>query len=505
MKSKKFLAILLYCFPIIFYAICYFLIITSGEDIWQGANTKVDIVGDALAAFNHSVRLADMFAWAIINFFDYHFQFGPDLIFRLIDLATALTIFYLATYIVVRRPPRLKLSDALVFCAIFLMVNFSSNGFTLYAGFSLIHNYLFITFFTLAFGIFYLQDIWRKETAASSTSLSLRLQRKHPYLFALFMLVLGFIFGFASNVTAIVFLLALVIYTIYAYIRHRKKLRQQNIHTQKAVPNFKSQIKNFIFSWRFTGVIGILLSIALMYLVGSGLGDYDTNPAYRSSCDYLPIGELLENPLAHLGRIFEHNLYNFGRFFLPFILLTVVIAIIFIILRKKPNFTALKPHRNFLVASLIFIIMHIFAMSQIIYPTRLVFPAYIFACAIYIFILLKLCSNKDNEHTSTKKIKPQSKTSSSAITAKTQNLLALTFSIGAIILIAVRAYLAINYISKITPILNDIKNSSETVYCVNYNDAFSKQVPYLHLGQEAFLEDWAMPQTIYNKHVIYCD
>ena len=69
-SRKHFLPIILYSTPVIFFLISYFLIITSGEDIYQGASTPVNIVGDMIAAFRHSVRLADMFAWSVINFFD---------------------------------------------------------------------------------------------------------------------------------------------------------------------------------------------------------------------------------------------------------------------------------------------------------------------------------------------------------------------------------------------------------------------------------------------------
>ena len=117
---KKFLAVLLYSIPVAFFIVCYFMIITSGEDIFQGAKSQVDIIGDATAAFKHSVRLADMFAWSVINFFDYNYSFGPDTIFRLLDVLMALSIFYMATYLILRRRPRLELPDAAVFSSIFL-------------------------------------------------------------------------------------------------------------------------------------------------------------------------------------------------------------------------------------------------------------------------------------------------------------------------------------------------------------------------------------------------
>lgn len=455
--------------------ICYFVIITSGEDIWQGAASQVDIIGDSLAAFNHSVRLADMFAWSIINFFDYSYHFGPDTILRLVDVFAAFSIFYMATYIVLRRRPRLKLADATVFCGIFLAVFLTSNGLTLYAGFSKIHNYLFITFFSLVFGIFYLRDLWGREAPKTK-------------LFPLIMLVLGFLFGFASNVTAIVFLIALAIYGLY-------------IHS-------KSGLYKFIFSWRFMGVIGILLSIALMYLVGNGLGDYDTNPAYLTVCDYVPLAEIFENFGASFPRLIWHNVYNFGRFLLPFLVATLPVAIYGLLKHLKPNFKALKPHKNFLVASLIFVFIHVFAMSQIIYPTRLVLPAYIFGFSIFFFVLKEIfvtAKVKDVVSEKAAALKKVDFKKAGTLASKTLKNVAVVFLILATAITVMRGYFAVTYVSRINAVLEEIKNTETEIYCVDLKTATAESLPYIHLGQEDFLVDWAMPQTIYQKTITYCE
>ncbi|MBQ6394121.1 hypothetical protein IJH74_02675 [Candidatus Saccharibacteria bacterium] len=456
--KKKILPTLLYGIPIVFFIVSYFIIITSGEDIWQGAQSNIDIIGDSIAAFNHSVRLADMFAWAIINFFDYTYSFGPDTILRLFDIALAFSIFYMATYIVLQRKPRFVLKDSAIFCSIFLLVFATSNGLTLYAGFSKIHNYLFITFFSLLFGIFYLRDLWGKKSSENK-------------LFPLFMLILGFLFGFASNVTAIIFILSLPFYALYLHITHQK------------IP-----FKTFFTSWRFAGVIGILLSIILMYVIGNGLGDYDTNPVYLIVCDYIPLPELLAHPFDYVGRLIWHNVYNFGRFLIPFVVAIIPFAIYSGIRHYKPNFHVLKPHKNYLVASLIFIFMHIFALSQIVYPTRLVLPAYIFACSIFIFIFDKLFFTE----------KP-------LFNKKSFIVLSSILLILAIGITAIRSYFAISYVSRINPILEEIKNSDSDTYCVNLKTATAEYIPYFHFGQEDFLVDWAMPQQIYGKTIYYCD
>ncbi len=458
---KKILTLLLYGIPVVFFIVCYFVIITSGEDIFQGAKSQVDIFGDAIAAFNHSVRLADMFAWSVINFFDYNFSFGPDIIFRLIDVFVAFSIFYMATYIALRRRPKFKLSDAMVFAMIFLIFFLTSNGLTLYAGFSKIHNYLFIGFFSFLFGIFYLRDLWGRKTFET-------------WWFACLMLVLGFVFGFASNVTAIVFLFTVVIYGVYRFFSARRE--------------FGRLLKRFIFSWRFAGVVGILISLWLMFFVGNGLGDYDTNPAYLTVCDYVPLQTIFADPGTSFMRILWHNVYNFGRFLAPFVALSVPIAIYALLKRVKLDFKNLKPYKNYLIASLAFIFMHIFSMSQIIYPTRLMLPAYIFAAAIFLFIIWQLF-----------------RTGNKPITDKKLNAVALILILMLSGCLAVRTYFAVSYVSRIVPILEEIKTFDGDVYCVDLSTATAEGLPYIHLGQEDFLVDWAMPQTIYGKTVQYCE
>ena len=456
--QKRWLPGLLYAVPVIFFIICYFLIITSGEDIWQGAASNVDIVNDAIAAFNHSVRFADMFAWSIINFFDYHFQFGPDIILRIFDVLVACSIFYMATYMVIRRRPKYRLFDATVFCGIFLAVFLTSNGFTLYAGFSKIHNYLCIAFFTLLFGIFYVRDLWGRVAPKSK-------------LFPLFMLALGFFFGFSSNVTAIVFLVTLLAYAVYYCISKK---------------SFKQPIKNFIFSWRIFGVIGILISIGLMYGIGSGLGDYETNPVYLTTCDYIPIARLLDFNVFgdNLIRIIKHNAFNFGRFVAPFAVALVPVVIYAFATHTKPKFAKLKSHKNFLVATILFVVIHVLAMSQIYYLSRLMLPAYLITVIIFFFVIGTV-------------IPPKS--------AKTLPVLSVIFLVLAIALTIAKTYFAVDYMTRVVPILDDIKNTKTDTYCVTKEAAASKNIPYLHLGQEDFLTDWAMPQTFYEKTIVYCN
>ena len=459
-KTKKSISFSLYTLPVIFFVVCYFLIVTSGEDIYQGANTAPNIVGDAVAAFSHSARLADMFAWAVINFFDYTFSFGIDTIFRIVDVFAAFSIFYMATYMVLQRRPRLELLDSSLFCSLFLLVMLTSNGPTVYSGFSKIHNYLFITFFSFLFLIVVIRNFWKRDKII-----------KNLFLRNFLVFLLAFLFGLASNISGIVFLISLPLYSLYL------KLTRQGV-----------EAKEFFKNWGGSAIIGVILSLFLIYVVGPGLSDYETSSAYLVVCDYLPIREIFTDFGTSVVRILKHNVYNFGKFFLPFIVvgggfITVFRKHLFNKKIKKSIFTLSE--RNCIVASGIFIVIHLLALSQIFYPTRLMFSIYLYATAVLLFILRRFVLFYK-------------------ITVNRSFLVSVlaTLSIG---LIVVRGYFAIEYIGKVRPELERIRTSDEKVLCVPESIYKAPYIPYIHLNQEDFLVDWAMPQTLYEKQVLFCE
>ena len=130
----KIFSCLLYALPIIFSLLTVFLITTSGEDNFQGAGNfrngaTINVIEDAKNAFNYNSRLTDVYAWSVIDFYDNQFQFGPDLIFRLIDVIMITAVFYLSTYLILNRKPKLQIKDALVFCVAFFVFIISEDCF----------------------------------------------------------------------------------------------------------------------------------------------------------------------------------------------------------------------------------------------------------------------------------------------------------------------------------------------------------------------------------------
>ena len=455
---KKIFSVFLYVLPVMFFVVSYFLLITTGEDIWQGANTAPNIFDDAIAAFHHSARLADMYAWAVINFFDYQFQFGVDIVFRVIDVLMACAIFYLATYIVLQRRPKLQLKDALIFGAIFFLVMATSFGVVLYVGWSKAHNYLLITLVSLLFCICYLRDIWGLKITKSK-------------LFVPVMVILGFLFGVMSNLTALVFGMTAVAYVIYLRIKKRK------------LP-----VKKFLCSWRLAGIVGALIGVGIIFLVGNGVGDYEHNKIYLTACDFVSFEQIFSNPFDSIWRIFLHTLYNFGRLLLPFAVVSILLVIYFVYKYRKKQFKYKKMSKT--TCDIVFVLgafatMHLIVVSQIFYIERIVFPAYAAAVLMFIIVVRHLWIGLK---------KPISPLVPSII-----------LLVGCTVVLILRTWLAVDYFVRITPVLDEIKNTEQDSFCVDSKTAKSPEIPYANFGQEDFLVDWAMPQTIYGKKIYFCD
>ncbi|MBQ9020342.1 hypothetical protein IJ096_03420 [Candidatus Saccharibacteria bacterium] len=368
-------------------------------------------------------------------------------------------ILYLTSYLALGRRPRFRLKDATVFATVFLFLFLTSYGISLYGGFSKIHNYLLICSISVGFGLIYFKDI-----------LGHKLPTK-PW-FIIIMLLFGYLFGLTSSVTAISFLICVPIYLIYLHFTKQK-----------------TSYKKLFLSWRGAGILGAIAAIFTIYVLGPGLADYDTSEIYRTVCDYLPFGEIFNNIWDSIRRIVFHNAYNFGRFLLPFIVVTIPLGIYIYYQYHKhnlklPKFT--QKERNFLAAVAIFIIFHILALSQIYYITRMVMPVHLVAVAAYLYVSIKLLT--PIHHKKSPKIP-----------------LAIGIILIVSAIIVARLVLALSYRQKVIPILDQIKNSPDQVLCVTREDARSYNFPYLYLGQEDFLVDWAMPQTIYGKTIIFCE
>lgn len=444
---RKVLAGLLYGVAALFFVISYFGMTTSGEDIYQGANTEPAILEDMGAAFLHNARLPDMYAWSVINFFDYQFSFGADTIFRLIDVVLGVGVLYLVTYFVLGRKLKLELSDATIFATGFLMLFLTPHGRPLYAGFSTIHNYLPIAMITLGFTTPYLRRLMGREV-------------RERWWLAILMLVFGVGFGMSSNLTPVAFLVTWVIVLIVRLAR-KEKMRV----------------------WEILGVVGILIGMGISYIGGPGVSSY-INSEYATTYDYVGLGEIFAAPASSIVRVAKHTIYNAGRVVLPAVILLGVVAGIRLLVSRERRKLAWLPKeketRRLLAVLGIFIVFHVLAAVQIKAPLRILLPAYL---ATMIFTLIVV-----------------------AEWVQGWKIGVVSGVVGALVLVVIgmRTALAIEYHEQTRAVLEKVRSSDEVVVCVSREEVRSRVLPVIYLGQDDMLADWAMPEKIYGKDVVWC-
>lgn len=491
-KKSKIFACILYILPVLFFVVSYFLITTSGEDIWQGANNfragaALDPWQDALNAFRFNSRITDMYAWAVIDFFDYQFAFGPDIVFRLVDVAAISTVFYLATYLILGRRPRLVLKDALVFCACFAVVAITPFGRTFYIEFSMIHNYVPLALVTLIFSIPYIkllcqigrgknrdEKVNSQKVFAAGASAS-KVMRIKTFLFILAMLVLGVIFGMSATITPLAFLITL---TLVVFIK-RKSLQKPPL-------------------WFFAGIVGAITGFAICWLLGSGVDHY-TNPATATTFDYVSLGDIFTG--AGFSKLIFHEIYNFGITLIP--LFACIIAGLIFAPNRRQFFTKKfwrempKDLKIELLAYMIFLIIHVLGASLVKAPPRLLIPAY-FAGVIVVFRFFVPFIGAEQSRTS--KTSPSSR--ASVILSR---LCAVCVVIFTTFMVVAHTFFLIKYRATTAEILEEIKTSEAQELCIDEARLRPPRLPLVDLSQANILVNWGTPEVIYGKNVTFCD
>lgn len=448
-KSRVF-SVILYLLPIIFSLITVFFITTSGEDNFQGAGNlqngnPINILQDATNAFNFNSRITDVYAWTVIDFYDNQFKFGPDILFRLLDVIAITSVFYLMTYLILNRKPVLKIKDSLIFCAVFFVFIITPFGRAFYHEFSMIHNYVPLALITLLFAIPYLKFVTHS------------LHPKHPFLFTILMLFAGLLFGMSATITPLAFLATAVIYIIYISIK------------QKHFPPLPF--------WFYGGIVGTITGFLICWLVGSGVDHY-TDTTAALAFDYLPFSDIFSN----IPKLVWHEIYNFGLVFIPLIIISAF-CLLFSHQRKKllnlHHLTHLSPTTiNYFIIFITFIIIHILGASLVKSPPRLLIPAYL-AGIIIIF-------RSFAPHLEFNKL-------SSAL------IIALTLAT-----VITHGVLLFKYHSEMSQVLTYIKDSPETTICLDPADTMPSRIHILDLSQANMIVNWGEPEPIYNKGIISC-
>lgn len=457
---KKFLTYLLYSLPVIFFVVCYFCMTVWGEDIIQGAGTSPDIWNDITGAFRHNSRLSDMYAWTVINFFDFQYSFGVDTIFRLLDVAMATGVIYLVTSLVLGRWPKLQIKDSLVFALSFLVIFVTPHGYTLYRGFSVIHNYLIIGLSTLAFAL-----PWVRSFAGQTIP---KLYQK--WWFAL---LIGLIFGMSSNITPIAFLIGLVLVKLWQV--YQKK-------------SWKQAWK--LPAWQIWMLIGMIVTVAVAYIFGAGVSTYANNPVYTETYDYLAFGEIFANLGGSIVRIIKHVAVNFGYSFGLVGMMAVILGGLswmvckirgrkFIILPRE------KTERRVIAVCVVFAAVYLLCGSQIMLPVRLALPAYLALTAALGVLVNSWWIKSDLVENAA---------------------LGVLMIVVMLAMVIIKADFALEYRAEMAEILAEIETAPMEVVCISTEIAKPRHLPIVNLGQDETFAEWALPyMTVYGKEVKICE
>ena len=443
----------LYLIPVIFFASVYFLQTVSSEDIYQGAGQSISITQDIVAAFNWNARLGDMYAWPVINFFDYTYQFGVDTIFRLLDVGLAIGIFYLMATFILGRRPRWQVRDALLFNVSFLAVFLSEFSRSLVSSFSHIHNYLPTTLLPLLFALPFVLTLQGRKVLQSRTGKAAAL-------------ILGMLFALSSNVTPIALLVTLAIIAGYQCIKTKKRL----------------DLGQLARSWQLFAVLGVAVSSVLVYLIGPGVSSY--TQGYNSS--YVAMGDLLRIP-AEAGVALLGNMVGNVQLVMPILLILGFAVLVEYVMYKKRlirNMTGL----TFSTACFIFFLLHTLAVSQVDVSTtmRILLPAYVFAVISVLFTVNRLIQ-----------------------LVEVKQKVLIVISLPVIFLSGVitldMSILMEQHQKQAKAVLERIETAQTATVCVSPENNPTAKSPLMKYYQRELFMDWTMPATIYDKQVEWCE
>lgn len=461
-KLRRVATGILYLLPVIFFAVCYFLITTTEEDIIQGAGTTPDVWNDLVAAFRNNARLSDMYAWAVINFFDYQYSFGVDTIFRLLDVAAAVGVVLLIASVILGHRPRWNLKDVMVYLGSFLLIVLTPYGYTFYRGFSMAHNYLIIALAMLGFGLPFVRKL-------SGTKIP-RLYRKWWVA-----VPMGLVFGLSANFPPLAFLATYVLVKAWQWW----KVRKQEGAWRKILPE----------AWEWMMIGGMLASLAIGYILGPGVSGYASDPMYATTYDYVTLSSVFQDFGGATVRIFRHMAMNFGRTLAPVVAVLAggwILAWMRARLSKK-NLRFLPEDtgtRRILASLLIFSGFVVLAGSQIIMPIRLCMPAYL-ALIIVVVILVRGWWGDLGER---------------------WRLAGCGMMTGlALVAIVLRAGFAWSYHEQVRGVFDTIEHAEGDTVLVDFDSV--QQRPKMPLGmfqqEETFVRRQETTYEIYGKKIVY--
>lgn len=414
-----------------------------------------------------------MYAWTVINFFDFQYGFGVDTVFRLIDVVMATGIIYLLTSLILGRWPKLKLKDSLVFALCFLVIFVTPHGYTLYRGFSVIHNYLIIGLATVAFGLPFVRSL---------------AGQKVPKIYQKwwFALIIGLIFGMSSNITPITFLICFVLVKLWQMWQFNRKKSEISEKSEGEAGKVAWKIP----AWQGWMLAGMVITVAVAYIFGAGVSTYANNPVYTETYDYLAFSEILTNFGGSLVRVVKHIVVNFGYSFGLILGMAVILGGLAWVTSKVQGrkFRILPTSSSecgVVVGCVVFATIYLLCGSQIMLPVRLALPAYL-ALVVALGVLVYDWWIRSE---------------------LTENVaIGVLMAVLMVAMVIIKADFALEYRAQMAQVLTAIEAAPDEVVCISPEIARPKKLPFINLGQDETFAEWALLyMTVYGKEVRVCE
>lgn len=332
----------------------------------------------------------------------------------------------------------------------------SPHGRVLYAGFSAIHNYLLIVLISLVYAMPFL----RKVRGAES---------ERRWWFDLVMLIAGVVFGLSSNLAPIAFLLTFATILVVKMVQTRE---------------LKKVLKN-VKMWEWLGIVGIVIGMGVAYIGGPGVSGYFAS-GYGTEYDYVGVGEMIREPARSVKRMARHVVNNSARVLGPAVVMLAIVAIARVVRwkvrgAKKKLEWGLKGKMGEVVEILtVFVMWHVLIATQLNAPLRILLTAYV-AGIMAVLVLV-------NEWTKGWKL----------------GMVGVLVAVMVAGVVTVRTMLAIEYHEKAGRVLERVRESEAETICVTREEVTSRTLPMVYLGQEDMVADWAMPEKIYGKEIVWC-
>lgn len=348
---EKYICLIGYLIVPCFFVVLYCIMLMSYEELNQKFPEMTKTIPEILyGILNYIPRAGEFYQHTAVHYMTLSMSFGLDLLFRLLTATMASGLIYFSTFLVLKRKPKLKYKDLLIFLGLFLLLMISEASEVFTYRFSYVHNYILAALLTVVF------------------LLPFRLQIENKKFLPLCgMVILGFLFGISTEIAPLAFLIILAFIVVVKFIK-------KQLHWS----DFWQKYRLYLF-----GVIGVLLGIAFFYLIGAGIS-FRTNGGYAEVYDYVSIFNIFKSgKIVTLYKLWQHAWFNMRYLAFPVLMMGLFILIETLI---KKFFAKDKKTNIYLYCVVLAFCALYMAASMQIKVLDDMYPRYMFLVYLSIFI-----------------------------------------------------------------------------------------------------------------------